>query len=47
MMNISPSNIFLNILLAERFHQNCLAAFGYCQFYWIKATDALTDMEVS
>ena len=24
-MNISPSNIFQNILLAERFHQNCVA----------------------
>ena len=26
LLNISPSNIFLSILLAERFHQKCLAA---------------------
>ena len=27
-MNISSSNIFLNILLAESFHPNCLVAFN-------------------
>ena len=29
--NISPSNIFPTLLLPERFHQNCKAAFGACE----------------
>ena len=27
--NLSPSNIFLNVILLERFHHNCHAAFGH------------------
>ena len=29
--NISPSNIYLTLLLLARFHQNCQAAFGCCE----------------
>ena len=30
LINISPSNIFLTMLLSARFCQNCLAAFSRC-----------------
>ena len=31
LINISPSNIFLNMILLEKFNQNCQAGFGYCE----------------
>ena len=31
-MNISPSNIFLNMLLTAMFHQNSLAVFAFYYF---------------
>ena len=31
-INISPLNIFLNLLLPARFHQNDQAVFGHCEY---------------
>ena len=37
LIKVSPSNIFLNMLLPARFQQSCQAAFGRsCEHYWDK-----------
>ena len=36
LINISQSNIFLTRLLPAIFHQNCQAAFGCCEYQWVK-----------
>ena len=33
LMNISPSNILLTMLLPTKYHQSCSAAFGRCAHY--------------
>ena len=35
-LNISSSNIFLTMPLTVRYHQNCQAAFGRCEYLWVK-----------
>ena len=34
--NISPWNIFSNLYLPAGLHQNCQAAFGRCEYSWVK-----------
>ena len=35
MINISPSNIFLEMLLLEKYMQNCQAFFGRSECEWV------------
>ena len=35
-INISPSNVFLIMLLPARFHQSCQEVFGRCEHEWVK-----------